>query len=100
MFYKSEGNKEFQLKNYNTSVKLYTKSAIYAPSGSIDLPVAIANRSAALFYLERWQVSKGIKLYSKIIIYKCTFAFYSLVIYIYLICNLFCKYLKIIKLYL
>lgn len=66
MFYKSEGNKEFQLKNYNTSLKLYTKSAIYAPSGSIDLPVAVANRSAALFYLERWQVSKGIELYSNI----------------------------------
>ncbi|KAM0725205.1 SET and MYND domain-containing protein 4 [Formica fusca] len=55
MFYKTEGNKEFQSKNYNTSLKLYTKSAIYAPSGSIDLPVAIANRSASLFYLERWQ---------------------------------------------
>lgn len=100
MFYKSEGNKEFQLRNYNTSVKLYTKSAIYAPSGSIDLPVAIANRSAALFYLERWQVSKEIGLCSKIIIYKCTFAFYSFVIY--LICNLFYlwNYLKVIKLYL
>lgn len=57
MFYKTEGNKEFQSKNYNTSLKLYTKSAIYAPSGSLDLPVAIANRSASLFYLERWQVS-------------------------------------------
>lgn len=68
MFYKTEGNKEFQSKNYNTSLKLYTKSAIYAPSGSIDLPVAIANRSASLFYLERWQVSNGIEICSKIMI--------------------------------
>jgi len=85
MFYKSEGNKEFQLKNYNTSLKLYTKSAIYAPSGSIDLPVAIANRSAALFYLERWQVSKGIELYSKISV-----LLFFIFLVIYLIHNLFC----------
>ncbi|XP_072746541.1 SET and MYND domain-containing protein 4 [Anoplolepis gracilipes] len=55
MSYKSEGNKKFQSKNYITSLKLYTKSAVYAPSGTIDLPVAIANRSASLFYLERWE---------------------------------------------
>ncbi|CAL1689834.1 unnamed protein product [Lasius platythorax] len=55
IYYKSKGNKAFKIKDYNTSVKLYTKSAIYAPSGSIDLSLAIANRSASLFYLERWQ---------------------------------------------
>ncbi|XP_012526872.1 SET and MYND domain-containing protein 4 [Monomorium pharaonis] len=53
--FKLAGNKEFQSKNYVASLELYTKSALYAPSNSIDLSIAIANRSASLFYLDRWQ---------------------------------------------
>ncbi|KAG7205129.1 hypothetical protein KM043_005500 [Ampulex compressa] len=48
--FKATGNKEFQVKDYAASIKSYTKSAIYAPSLSNDLPIAIANRSASLFY--------------------------------------------------
>lgn len=53
--FKLAGNKEFQSKNYAASLELYTKSALYAPSNSVDLSIAIANRSASLFYLDRWQ---------------------------------------------
>lgn len=56
--FKLAGNKEFQSKNYVASLELYTKSALYAPSNNVDLSIAIANRSASLFYLDRWQVKK------------------------------------------
>lgn len=52
------GNKEFQAKNYMKSVESYTKCALYAPVNSCELPIAIANRSASLFYLNRYDVSK------------------------------------------
>jgi len=58
--FKLSGNKEFQSKKYAESLELYTKSAIYAPSNSVDLSIAIANRSASLFYLDRWQVNKKV----------------------------------------
>lgn len=53
--FKVAGNKEFQSKKYAASLELYTKSALYAPANSVDLSIAIANRSASLFYLDRWQ---------------------------------------------
>lgn len=56
--FKLSGNKEFQSKKYVASLESYTKSATYAPSNSINLSIAIANRSASLFYLDRWQVNK------------------------------------------
>lgn len=56
--FKLSGNKEFQSKKYAASLELYTNSALYAPSNSIDLSIAIANRSASLFYLDRWQVNR------------------------------------------
>ncbi|XP_051169953.1 SET and MYND domain-containing protein 4-like [Leptopilina boulardi] len=49
------GNKEFQAKNYSASIHLYTKSLQYAPMGSEDLALAVANRSASLFYLEKFE---------------------------------------------
>ncbi|EZA60897.1 SET and MYND domain-containing protein [Ooceraea biroi] len=60
---KNSGNKEFQTKNYIASLKSYTKSALYAPADSKNLPIAVANRSASLFYLKRWQdCIKDVKL--------------------------------------
>lgn len=56
--FKKMGNKEFQEKNYIKSIELYTKCALYAPVNSCELAVAIANRSASLFYLNRYHVSK------------------------------------------
>lgn len=55
--YKVVGNKEFQSKKYASSLEWYTKSAAQAPSDSEDLSLAIANRSASLFYMGRYQVS-------------------------------------------
>ncbi|XP_033229555.1 SET and MYND domain-containing protein 4-like [Belonocnema kinseyi] len=49
------GNKEFQVKNYTASIHLYTKSLQYAPMGSEELAIAVANRSASLFYLEKYE---------------------------------------------
>ncbi|XP_076243429.1 protein-lysine N-methyltransferase SMYD4 isoform X2 [Calliopsis andreniformis] len=74
--FKSTGNKEFQTKNYTQSIHFYTKCALYAPVGSNELPLAIANRSAALFYLNRYNdcikdVELAIKLnYPKNLCYK------------------------------
>lgn len=56
MLLKNLGNKEFQKKNYTASIPLYTKSAQYAFADSEDLAIAIANRSAALYYVENFQV--------------------------------------------
>ncbi|KYM99194.1 SET and MYND domain-containing protein 4 [Cyphomyrmex costatus] len=53
--FKLSGNKEFQSKKYAASLESYSKSVIYAPSNSINLSIAIANRSASLFYLDKWQ---------------------------------------------
>lgn len=50
------GNKEFQRKDYTRSIPLYTKSAQYATPESDDLSIAIANRSAALYYMNNFQV--------------------------------------------
>ncbi|XP_015595002.1 SET and MYND domain-containing protein 4 isoform X2 [Cephus cinctus] len=47
---KNLGNKEFCDKNYASSITLYTKSTQYAPFNSDELAIAIANRSAALFF--------------------------------------------------
>lgn len=53
---RKQGNKEFQNKKYLASTKFYTLSLQYAPWESEDLPLALANRSAALFYMEKYEV--------------------------------------------
>ncbi|XP_046603722.1 SET and MYND domain-containing protein 4-like [Neodiprion virginianus] len=50
---KDLGNKEFQRKNYASSIPLYTKSAQYAVAD--ELSIAIANRSAALYYMDNFK---------------------------------------------
>ena len=52
--FKAIGNMEFQAKEYARSIKSYTECASHAPINSHELSVAIANRSAALFYLNRY----------------------------------------------
>ncbi|XP_012219743.1 SET and MYND domain-containing protein 4-like [Linepithema humile] len=51
--HKLTGNQEFQAKNYAASLESYTKSAIFAPLDSEELSIAIGNRSASLFQLNR-----------------------------------------------
>ncbi|KAK2583765.1 hypothetical protein KPH14_009675 [Odynerus spinipes] len=53
--FKDVGNKDFQAKNYNSSIQSYTKVALYAPADSEVLPLAIANRSAALYHLGKYE---------------------------------------------
>ncbi|XP_012276058.1 SET and MYND domain-containing protein 4 isoform X2 [Orussus abietinus] len=48
---KKKGNEEFQKKDYRSSILSYTNSARFAPWKSKIAAVAIANRSASLFYL-------------------------------------------------
>lgn len=59
--FKDVGNKDFQAKNYTSSIQSYTKVALYAPADSEVLPLAIANRSAALYHLGKYEVSKMLK---------------------------------------
>lgn len=64
--FRIEGNSEFKSKNYHLSMKYYTRSLQFAPLESEDLSLAFANRSAALFYLEKYKVYKlKLILYTK-----------------------------------
>ena len=56
---RTEGNRLFQGKKYTRALELYTKSVLNAPSGGAELSLAYANRSACLFYLERYQLCLG-----------------------------------------
>ncbi|XP_076300983.1 protein-lysine N-methyltransferase SMYD4-like [Lasioglossum baleicum] len=51
---KNTGNKQFQAKNYSESIQSYTECAMYAPEHSPECSVAIANRSASLYFLNRY----------------------------------------------
>ncbi|CAK9800854.1 SET and MYND domain-containing protein 4 [Anthophora plagiata] len=74
--FKSMGNKEFQATNYIKSIQCYTKCSQHAPANSTELSIAIANRSASLFYLNRYNdcikdIELAIKLnYPKQLHYK------------------------------
>ncbi|XP_076297825.1 protein-lysine N-methyltransferase SMYD4-like isoform X2 [Lasioglossum baleicum] len=52
---KTIGNQQFQAKNYLESIESYTQCAMYAPEHSREYSVAIANRSASLFFLNRYK---------------------------------------------
>ncbi|XP_030041498.1 protein-lysine N-methyltransferase SMYD4 [Microcaecilia unicolor] len=55
-FYKQEGNKRFQGKKYASAAVLYSKALSHATTGSEEIAVCFANRSAALFHLGQYQV--------------------------------------------
>lgn len=50
---KKDGNTQFQLKRYKAAVNLYSQTVALAPPGEL-LALGFANRSAALFHLERF----------------------------------------------
>ncbi|XP_058803847.1 SET and MYND domain-containing protein 4-like isoform X2 [Phymastichus coffea] len=57
------GNREFKNKTYLDSIKYYTLSLQYASWESQEFALALANRSAALFHLEKYQAcTEDIKL--------------------------------------
>ena len=53
---RGKGNIQFSLKNYASSVKLYTDSILCCPSDDTnEMSIAYANRSASLFQLELYE---------------------------------------------
>jgi len=55
--YRSRGNEAFKIKNYDESLKMYTLSIMTAETGSLNFALSVANRSAALYYLEEYEHS-------------------------------------------
>jgi hypothetical protein len=51
-----QGNEKFKECDNAGSLMLYTGSVVHAPRDSEELPLALANRSAALFHLGAYQV--------------------------------------------
>ncbi|NXM25928.1 SMYD4 protein, partial [Oxyruncus cristatus] len=55
-FYREQGNREFSRRRYRVALRLYSKAASHEPPGSPEVSVCFANRSAALFHLEHFEV--------------------------------------------
>lgn len=55
--FRSHGNDEFKMKNYEESLKLYTRSTMTAEIDSPNFALSVANRSAALYYLNEYENS-------------------------------------------
>eukprot|EP00102_Acyrthosiphon_pisum_P025183 XP_016662393.1 PREDICTED: SET and MYND domain-containing protein 4-like [Acyrthosiphon pisum] len=55
--YRSRGNEAFKIKNYEESLKMYTQSIMTAEIDSLNFALSVANRSAALYYLEEYEHS-------------------------------------------
>ncbi|VVC37245.1 Zinc finger, MYND-type,Tetratricopeptide-like helical domain,SET domain [Cinara cedri] len=51
---RAQGNVQFQNKNYASALSEYNKSVMIAKNDSQDYALALANRSAALYYLEEY----------------------------------------------
>jgi hypothetical protein len=51
-----QGNEKFKECDNAGSLILYTESVVHAPRDTEELPLALANRSAALFHLGAYQV--------------------------------------------
>ncbi|XP_038615137.1 SET and MYND domain-containing protein 4 [Tachyglossus aculeatus] len=56
LFFKEEGNRKFQRKNYRSAAMLYSKGVAHARPNTQEMSVCYANRSAALFYLGQYEV--------------------------------------------
>lgn len=52
---RDDGNKSFMDRQYKSAVQEYTESVIYAADSSVQLALAYANRSAALFKLKKYE---------------------------------------------
>lgn len=55
--YRRRGNEAFKIKNYEESLKMYTQSIMTAEIDSLNFALSVANRSAALYYLEEYEHS-------------------------------------------
>ncbi|XP_004857205.1 SET and MYND domain-containing protein 4 isoform X2 [Heterocephalus glaber] len=54
-FYREEGNKNFQEKNYTGAAVLYSKGVSHSRPNTEDISLCYANRSAALFHLGQYE---------------------------------------------
>uniref|UniRef100_A0A8C8SBZ0 Protein-lysine N-methyltransferase SMYD4 n=1 Tax=Pelusios castaneus TaxID=367368 RepID=A0A8C8SBZ0_9SAUR len=55
LFYKEEGNKRFQKKEYKAAILLYSKAVSHVRLDSPETSLCYANRSAALFHLGQFE---------------------------------------------
>ncbi|XP_067422087.1 SET and MYND domain-containing protein 4 [Emydura macquarii macquarii] len=55
LFYKEEGNKRFQKKEYTAAITLYSKAVAHIRLDSPEMSLCYANRSAALFHLGQFE---------------------------------------------
>ncbi|XP_007935763.1 SET and MYND domain-containing protein 4 [Orycteropus afer afer] len=55
LFYKEEGNKKFQEKDYMGAALLYSKGVAHSSPTTEDISLCYANRSAALFHLGQYE---------------------------------------------
>ncbi|XP_059004152.1 SET and MYND domain-containing protein 4 [Mustela lutreola] len=55
-FYREEGNKKFQKKDYVGATVLYSKGISHARPHTADISLCYANRSAALFYMDEYEM--------------------------------------------
>lgn len=57
LLWRQRGNDQFRADCYEESYKCYSKSVVYATQNGPMYPLALANRSAALLKMKRFQVS-------------------------------------------
>jgi hypothetical protein len=57
LLWRQHGNDKFRANRVEESYRYYCKSVLYAPQDGAMYPLALANRSAALLRLKRFQVS-------------------------------------------
>ncbi|XP_012596225.2 protein-lysine N-methyltransferase SMYD4 isoform X3 [Microcebus murinus] len=55
LFYREEGNKKFQEKDYAGAAVLYSKGVSHSKPNTEDISLCYANRSAALFHLGQYE---------------------------------------------
>nr|BAT46567.1 SET and MYND domain containing 4 [Tokudaia muenninki] len=55
LFYREEGNKKFQEKEYTGAAVLYSKGVSHSRPNTEDISLCYANRSAALFHLGQYE---------------------------------------------
>ncbi|XP_032119324.1 SET and MYND domain-containing protein 4 isoform X1 [Sapajus apella] len=55
LFYREEGNKKFQEKDYTVAAVLYSKGVSHSRPNTEDMSLCYANRSAALFHLGQYE---------------------------------------------
>lgn len=55
LFYKEQGNKKFQEKDYLGATVLYSKGVSHSRPNTEDISICYANRSAALFHLGQYE---------------------------------------------